>query len=261
MNKSRNRNQVVDAAIITPLIIVHVMVFLLPTSLVTEIIYMLGYVASLAIASTRREYRHMLIIPLAGFAIGLTSEVAGIKTGIPFGRYEYVSLMAPRVLGVPLSVPVMWGFYAYLTYLIASSIITRKDIAGIILRVTYASLLMVTLDLAMDPFMVSKIHAWIWLGGWGPTWFGIPISNFIGWFIVSFTILLTHEVMARNSLSPRTTLAVPYACLVMFFASFIGSELAAPIAALLVALLTVPIIIKSLYRPIKTSTTETTEYP
>ena len=252
MNQSRNSNQVVDVAIITPLIVAHVVVFLLSPSLITEFIYMLGYVASLAIASTRREYRHMLIIPVAGFAIGLTSEVSGVNAGIPFGRYEYVSLMAPRVLGVPLSVPVMWGFYAYLTYLIASSIVTRKGIAGIILRVTYASLLMVTLDLAMDPFMVSKIHAWVWLGGWGPAWFGIPASNFIGWFVVSFAIFLTHGVVAGNSSSPKATiLAIPYACLIMYFASFIGSELAAPIAALLVTLLTVPAIVKNPYNPIK----------
>ncbi|HDN02233.1 MAG TPA: carotenoid biosynthesis protein [Candidatus Bathyarchaeota archaeon] len=261
MNQSRNDNQVVDVAIITPLLVAHVLVFLLLPSLITEIIYMLGYVASLAIASTRREYRHILIIPVAGFAVGLTSEVAGVNTGIPFGRYEYVSLTAPRVLGVPLSVPVMWGFYAYLTYLIASSVIRGKSIIGITLRVMYASLLMVTLDLAMDPFMVNKIHAWVWLDGWGPTWFGIPVSNFIGWFIVSFAIFLIHEVMARNSSSPRITTAIPYACLVMFFASFIGSELAAPIAALLVTLLAVPIIVKNLCRPVKTSTTETTEDP
>jgi len=247
MNQSHNGSQVVDMAIITPLIVAHVAVFLLSPSLTTEIIYMLGYVASLAIASAYREYRHMLIIPVAGFAIGLASEVAGVNAGIPFGRYEYVSLVTPRVFGVPLSVPLMWGFYAYLTYLIASSIITRKDTAGVILRVTYASLLMVALDLAMDPFMVSKIHAWVWLGGWGPAWFGVPASNFVGWFIVSFAILLTHEVMARNSSTPKTiALAVPYGCLLMYFASFIGPELAAPIAALLVTLLTVPLIIKNL---------------
>ena len=262
MNKPCSSNQLVNVAIITPLIVAHVMVFLQSPSLTTEIVYMFGYVASLAIMSTRKEYRHLLIIPVTGFVIGLTSEVAGVNTGFLFGKYKYVSLIAPRVLGVPLSVPVMWGFYAYLTYLIASSIITCKGIVGSILRITYASLLMVILDLAMDPFMVSKIHAWVWLGGWGPTWFGIPASNFIGWFIVSFTILFTHEVMAGNLSSPRAiALTIPYACLIMYFASFIGPKLAAPIAALLVTMLAVPIIIKNLYESAKTFTIEATEYP
>jgi len=221
-----------------------VAVFLLPPSLTTEIIYMLGYVTSLAVASIYKEYRHVLIIPVAGFAIGLAAEVIGVNTGVPFGKYEYISLMAPRVLGVPLSVPIMWGFYAYLTYLIASSIITRKGTAGAFLRVTYTSLLMVTLDLAMDPFMVSKIHAWVWLGGWGPAWFGIPASNYMGWFIVSFMILLTHELLARNSPTPRATaLTVPYICLTMFFASFIGPQLVAATATLVTTLIAIPTLI------------------
>lgn len=218
--------------------------FLLPGSPATLGAYMLGYVASLAAAAARKEFRHLLAIPVAGFAIGLTAEVIGVNTGVPFGRYEYVSLSAPRVLGVPLSVPVMWGFYAYLTYLIASSIITRKGTAGAFLRVTYASLLMVTLDLAMDPFMVSKAHAWVWLGGWGPTWFGIPASNYVGWFIVSFTILLTHELIARNSPTPKATaLTAPYTCLTIFFASFISPQLVATTAALITTLIATPTLI------------------
>ena len=250
-----NGEQAIDIAIVMPLIVSHIVVFLMSPNFTAEIIYMLGYISSLAITSTYREYRHLLIIPVAGFSIGLASEIAGVNAGIPFGRYEYVSLVTPRVLGVPLSVPLMWGFYAYLTYLIASSIITRKDTTGNILRIIYASLLMVTLDLAMDPFMVSNIHAWVWLGGWGPTWFGVPISNFVGWFIVSFTIFFIHEIIARNSPTPRAIiLTVPYVCLLMYFASFIGPELAAPIAALLVTLSTIPVIIKNLHRHNKTFT-------
>ena len=57
-----------------------------PTALIT---YMLGYVASLA-ASLSKEHRHLLLIPAAGFTIGLIAEVVGVNTGLPFGRYEYV---------------------------------------------------------------------------------------------------------------------------------------------------------------------------
>ncbi|RLF98365.1 MAG: hypothetical protein DRN47_05585, partial [Candidatus Wolframiiraptor sp.] len=106
---------------------------------------MLGYVVSLAAASMNKEFRHLLIIPVTGFAIGLMAEIVGVNTGIPFGRYEYVSLGGPRVLGVPLDVPMMWGLYAYLMYLIASSTVTRRGCVGAVLRIVYASLLMVVL--------------------------------------------------------------------------------------------------------------------
>ncbi len=245
MNWALETSSTVDVAIVAPLIAGHALVLLLPHNL--EFfdfilgIYVLGYVVSLAAISMNKEFRHLLIIPATGFVIGLTAETVGVNTGIPFGRYEYVSLGGPHVLGVPLDVPMMWGLYAYLMYLIASSTVTRRGGVGAVLRIVYASLLMVVLDLAMDPFMVSEVHAWIWLDGWGPKWFGVPASNFIGWFIVSFAIFLIHELAASNSSTPKaTSLIAPYTCLVMFFTSFIGSELAAPVAALLVILIAGP---------------------
>jgi len=253
MSWSRESNSAIDVAIIAPLIAGHALVLLLPHSLESFNfslgIYVLGYVVSLAAASTNKEFRHLLIIPVTGFGIGLMAEIVGVNTGIPFGKYKYISLGGPRVLGVPLDVPMMWGLYAYLMYLIASSTVTRRGSVGAVLRIVYASLLMVVLDLAMDPFMVSEVHAWIWLDGWGPKWFGVPASNFIGWFIVSFAIFLTHELAASSSSTPKaTSLIAPYMCLVMFFTSFIGSELAAPVAALLVILTAGPQMINYVLR-------------
>ena len=246
MSRSREFNYTIDVAVIAPLIAGHALVLLLPHSLeffnFSLGIYVLGYVVSFATALMNKKFRHLLIIPATGFAIGLMTEIVGVNTGIPFGKYEYVSLGGPRVLGVPLDVPMMWGLYAYLMYFIASSIVTRRGRVGAVLRVVYASLLMVVLDLAMDPFMISEVHAWIWLDGWGPKWFGVPASNFIGWFIVSFAIFIIHELAAGKSSTPKATaLIVPYTCLVMFFASFIGPELAAPVAALIVILIAVPL--------------------
>jgi len=242
VHRSAEKVPNIDALTIAPLIVVHIAIFLLPRNVFAEVVYMLGYVASLAVASTRGEYRHLLLIPAAGLGIGLVVEILGVSTGIPFGRYEYVSLVAPRVFGVPISVPVMWGFYAYLTYLIASSIVRCSGVA----RAVYASLLMVGLDLAMDPFMVNEINAWTWLGGWGPRWFGVPASNFVGWFVVSLAIFLIHETAARDARMPRAyVLAIPYACLLMFFASHTDPELADSIAALIVTLLAIPALIAS----------------
>lgn len=100
---------ITDAGIVAPIIAGHLAVFPLPGREATLATHMLGYVASLAVASLRSEYGHPLKIPAAGFVIGLTAEVVGVNTGIPFGKCEYVSLRAPRILGVPLPVPIMWG--------------------------------------------------------------------------------------------------------------------------------------------------------
>ncbi len=237
--------RIADIAVVAPLIAGHATVFALPGSPEALATYMLGYAASLAAASIKRRFRHLLLIPAAGFAIGLVAEVAGVGTGIPFGRYEYVSLRAPRLLGVPLSVPLMWGFYAYLTYLISASVFKAGGTWGRASRALYASLLMVVLDLAMDPFMVLKLHAWVWFSGWGPEWFGIPASNFVGWYVVSAAILSVHAAVVRKPSTPAGSeaLAIPYSCLLMFFASAVSPSLTEYVALILTSALALPYLI------------------
>jgi len=63
MDTPREGVSLIDAIVAAPLIVVHVMVSLLPPSNSVEIVYMLGHATSLAIASTLRECKHLLVIP------------------------------------------------------------------------------------------------------------------------------------------------------------------------------------------------------
>jgi len=155
----------------------------------SDAIYTVIYI--LAITTLGLEYRRFpLIVPL-GFAVGLAFEVLGVSTGLPFGRYRYVALDSARLVGVPLIVPVMWGVFSALAYLAA-----RPFTRGIRL-VLLASSLMVVLDLALDPAMTSW-QAWVWEGGWGPWWQGVPLSNFTGWFLVSAIVLGLYEMALKG---------------------------------------------------------------
>jgi putative membrane protein len=49
-----------------------------------------------------------------------------------------------------------------------------------------ASFIMVMWDLSMDPARATVNHAWIWHDGGG--YFGVPFSNFLGWFLCVYTI-------------------------------------------------------------------------
>ena len=48
---------------------------------------------------------------------------------------------------------------------------------------------------------------WIWRDG-GP-YFGIPISNFIGWFVTAMLIYAVWALMARRIPQPTTTSSAP----------------------------------------------------
>ena len=152
-------------------------------------IYMTSYIVAIAILGI--EHRKLpLILPL-GFAVGLAFEILGVSTGLPFGRYRYVALDTARVLDVPVVVPVMWGVFSATAYLAA-----RPFARGPWL-VLLASALMVILDLALDPAMTSW-RAWVWEGGWGPAWQGVPLSNFLGWLLVSLVIIGTYELVLKG---------------------------------------------------------------
>jgi putative membrane protein len=56
------------------------------------------------------------------------------------------------------------------------------------------AIVMVAWDLVLDPLMVAHGY-WTW-SEVGP-YFGIPFSNFIGWWVTSFIILLAFLTLAR----------------------------------------------------------------
>lgn len=59
-----------------------------------------------------------------------------------------------------------------------------------------ASLIMVAWDLSMEPVWSTVLRAWIWLDG-GP-YFGVPISNFFGWFLTAYLIFQSFAIYLRR---------------------------------------------------------------
>jgi putative membrane protein len=56
---------------------------------------------------------------------------------------------------------------------------------------------MVAWDLAMDPIWATFAKAWIWRDG-GP-YFGVPVSNFFGWFLKIYVIYQAFAFYVRGT--------------------------------------------------------------
>ena len=154
-----------------------------------DVIYTLCLLLAIVlIGCSHRRFPLMLVL---GFVVGLSFEVVGVATGLPFGRYRYVALDAARILDVPVVVPVMWGIFSAMAYLAVRPFARGPKLTLL------ASSLMVILDLALDPAMTAR-RAWVWEGGWGPTWHGVPLSNFVGWFLVSSVIIGLYELAIKG---------------------------------------------------------------
>ncbi|EZQ10500.1 membrane protein [Candidatus Acidianus copahuensis] len=114
---------------------------------------------------------------------GFLFEELGVHTGFPFGYYEYN--FPPYILGIPVAVILAWGIFSFLSSL---ALIPLK---GQMKKIFLFPILMVTIDLAVDPIMVTA-GAWKWLTVTSPNWFGIPYTNFLGWFLVSLIIAVSY---------------------------------------------------------------------
>jgi putative membrane protein len=118
---------------------------------------------------------------VAAAAIGVASEVAGVRYGFLYGEYAYTDALRPLVFGVPLVMASAWMVLAAYVRQVVSFF--RLPAWA---EITAASLWMTAIDLVIDPLAAGRLGYWRWHEG--GRYYGIPARNFLGWFIVSLLI-------------------------------------------------------------------------
>jgi putative membrane protein len=126
----------------------------------------------------------------AGLCLGFgtLAETVSLRTGFPFGRYYFTDVMGPKIGQLPVLLALAYLGIGYLAWVVALLIL---GYAGQPIRRTrvlalplLASLIMMSWDLSMDPIWSMLDQAWIWQVGGG--FFGVPLSNFFGWFLTAY---------------------------------------------------------------------------
>jgi uncharacterized membrane protein len=110
-------------------------------------------------------------------------EFLGVETGIPFGHYSYTSALGPEIGPVPIFIPLIWCALGYFCLQASDYYIM-------------ASALMVSLDLSFDPVFSTSLHLWKWTGQ--TQYFGVPLTNFFGWFIASLTFFAVFYYASKR---------------------------------------------------------------
>jgi uncharacterized membrane protein len=147
----------------------------------------LGALATLAHAWSRLGVRRALGFFAIASLVALGSELSGTTTGFPFGSYAYTPLLGWRIAGhVPFPIPVSWFYMIYASLAICARVlpapVTARD------RVCWAvaaGLVLTAWDVAMDPAMVRTAH-WVW--GSPGFFYGMPLTNWIGWILTGSAI-------------------------------------------------------------------------
>ena len=136
-----------------------------------------------ALIAIRSEWPRWQTIGIAA-GFGFAAEVIGLATGYPFGAYRYTPVLAPALLGVPLVVAGAW-------------MILFLYVRQLRFPVLLSALMMTVLDLVIDPLAANSLGYWHWTFG-GP-YYGVPLINFAGWFLVSlFIAALAPKRQAAN---------------------------------------------------------------
>lgn len=145
--------------------------------------------------------RQFYVFVLFAFLLGMAAEWIGVHTGLLFGNYSYGESLGYKLFGVPIIIGVNWVMLTIISTSIAAHLR-----ANWVLKAVVSALLMLVLDLFIEPVAIVSDY-WTWEGE-------IPLSNFVGWFIIT---LLLHLIYFRFKLAEKNKVAVALYCIQLLF--------------------------------------------
>ena len=149
----------------------------------------------------RYGWKHFVVFFIVTFIVSWSYETLSILTGFPFGHYVYTDQLGPKLWLVPLLIMPAYFSMGYIAWTLGHVLLDRFDdrLTGVevVLVPALASFVMVMWDLCIDPASSTISGAWIWRDGGG--YFGVPLVNFLGWYLCVFTIYLVFALYLRRS--------------------------------------------------------------
>jgi bisanhydrobacterioruberin hydratase len=114
---------------------------------------------------------------------GIAAEWVGVHKNWIFGDYDYGQTLGPKIDAIPLMIGVNWFMLVYAT----GVALQHSGIKNRILRVAIGAVILVLLDVLIEPVAI-KFDYWSWVEG------NPPLKNFICWLGVSALFLGVFEM-------------------------------------------------------------------
>ncbi len=165
-------------------------------------------------AVTRLGWRRTAVFTVVAYGVAFAAEFSSTRTGFPFGLYHYIDATRDRELwigNVPFWDSLSFTFLCYLGWRLAvllyAPLVVRGDFQVVETHAIATSwrtcltgaLLTTLLDVVIDPLSLRG-DRWflgrIYYYPEGGLYFGVPLSNFAGWFLVAATTIATYQTLA-----------------------------------------------------------------
>lgn len=125
---------------------------------------------------------------LVCFTTGFGVEWLGIHTALIFGHYSYGETLGFKYEDVPIIIGLNWYLLAYI-----STDLSARTKFPLFVKVILGALFMTAIDYLIEPIAI-RFGFWFWHSG------QIPLSNYVGWFLVSLPLQwFAHRFYSGNN--------------------------------------------------------------
>ncbi len=154
-----------------------------------------------------------LILILILSILPIIVEAIGISSGLPYGPFHYTDQMGFKFAGlVPWSVS-----FAFAPLVLGSLTIASQFTQKLKFMVPISALILVAVDLVLDPAAVL-LNIWVWeVPG---IYYGIPLTNYTGWFMTAILASAMVLGIVSNSKQPSDKIPSKVASSLFLSASF-----------------------------------------
>ncbi|WP_374413850.1 carotenoid biosynthesis protein [Novosphingobium colocasiae] len=149
------------------------------------------FLFAIAHSIRRLGARRSLVLLVSGMVIANIYENLSISTGFPFGSYHHTAAFGPWLLQVPIIVGPIFYSLCYLAWTLGTMILGTGPRTRSALRVfglpVIGAFIATGWDLCSDPIGATIARSWVYAHS--GAYYGVPLSNYLGWFLCTWTII------------------------------------------------------------------------
>lgn len=176
---------------------------LLPLAGANSLAFMFGAGLMLAFTQGIRRYGTWRLVAffLIAFVFSNFWEDLSIATGFPFGEYHYTGPF--QLISVPIQIGIVYFGLGYISWMTTSVLLggadrrlnlgMRTGRVNVVALPVMAGSVMTMFDVGVDSVSSTVQNNWIWERGGG--FFGVPWTNYVGWWFVTWTFFQVFALM------------------------------------------------------------------